>query len=658
MPRPVEMSFQIMTESVSTGAPREGSPGRCATGGGRSGRWRRSIDAAALVGMVACLAACKGVVYEVGGSADTTASGGAPSSSSTGTSTSGSADGGKGGTSSTSGVTGGAGGTTETGCVLDAECPVGAICIQGQCIPGCSPGQPCAAGLSCCGGTCLDLATDMNNCGACGDVCPPPPHALSPGCVNGQCTFAGCEAGWADCDSNPSNGCEHNEVVDGACFCSPGEVQPCYLGTPGTEGVGPCHAGTRTCDASGTGWGACSGQVLPAAEQCDNGVDDDCDGQTDVATDLDGDGWTACEGDCNDLDPKVNPGAFEDTYGVDPSSGATVEGLGNGIDDDCNPATPDLGIVTCNDGESLSGVTALGLARAMDLCQTALAGVPKAQQTWGLLSAELLRADGTAPSAAQMAALQDVQTATLTAYGVVTPLRGTSMAGLSTGKMRAPSHADYVPPSPGTDLGWAGSPPASYLQAYNGELPTIGCPAGAGANDGVSLRLVVRTPTNAYGFSFRHQLLTTEYPASVCAAKNDFFLALETTGSPFAPLDRNVAYDSLGSFISVDTAYFPSCEPSGVFLCPLGVAGLTGTGMQASTDWLAANGPIQIGETITLDLTVFDVSDGTFDSVVLLDAFRWLPYKAGNPCGAHITTSSTDGLPPEAIGTKPHCGIQ
>ena len=660
----VKRSDRRAAISRVTGAP----VSRHAMGSGRSGRWTWGIDAAAVIGVAACLAACDGgVVYETSttGSTETTASGGAPASTSTGTGNSGGAEGGTGGTGGLTGgtVTGGTGGTTEPGCLLDSDCPGGSICIQGQCIPGCSPDQACAAGLSCCGGTCFDLATDVDNCGACGGVCILYPHSLSPTCLNGQCLFTGCEAGWDDCDADPSNGCEQNELADGTCLCSSGDVQPCYLGVPGTEGVGPCHAGTRTCDASGTGWSACAGQVLPAAEQCNNGVDDDCDGLVDVATDIDGDGFTACEGDCDDFNPNVNPGAFEDTYGVDPQSGATVEGIGNGIDDDCNPATPDVGIVTCDDGEILSNVTALGLARAMDLCQTALAGVPKAQQTWGLLSAELLRADGTTPSAAQMAALQDLQTATLAAYGVVTPLRGSTMAGLSTGKMRAPSHADHVPPAPGTDLGWADSPPASYLQAHNGELPLSAgcngvCPAGGLANDGVSLRLVVRTPTNAYGFSFRHQFLTAEYPASVCAGKDDFFLALETSGSAFVPLDRNVALDGLGVHVSVDNAFFQSCEPSGCFLCPLGVGGLGGTGMLASTDWLAANGPILIGETITLDLTVFDVSDGTGDSVVLLDGFRWLPYKDSHPCGAHITTSSTDGLPPEAIGTKPHCVIQ
>jgi hypothetical protein len=60
----------------------------------------------------------------------------------------------------------------------------------------------------------------------------------------------------------------------------PNAVEPCYSGPSGTEGIGICHAGTRTCDATGTAWGACTGEVTPSPEDCTTPADEDCDGQT------------------------------------------------------------------------------------------------------------------------------------------------------------------------------------------------------------------------------------------------------------------------------------------------------------------------------------------------------------------------------------------
>ena len=63
-------------------------------------------------------------------------------------------------------------------------------------------------------------------------------------------------------------------------ICAPGTTSSCYEGPGGTLGLGACRDGLRTCNADGTGFGACEGQVLPAAkEDCDTPVDDDCDGQ-------------------------------------------------------------------------------------------------------------------------------------------------------------------------------------------------------------------------------------------------------------------------------------------------------------------------------------------------------------------------------------------
>ena len=65
--------------------------------------------------------------------------------------------------------------------------------------------------------------------------------------------------------------------------------------------------------------------VNPDAEEVCNGIDDDCDASTDEVGDMDGDGWTLCDGDCDDFDEDVNPDAEEICDG--------------GIDNDCDENT-------------------------------------------------------------------------------------------------------------------------------------------------------------------------------------------------------------------------------------------------------------------------------------------------------------------------------
>jgi hypothetical protein len=57
--------------------------------------------------------------------------------------------------------------------------------------------------------------------------------------------------------------------------CSLEEVS-CYSGPPGTENVGNCVAGTRTCEPGGDGYGPCIGEVTPTEEDCDKKGDEDC----------------------------------------------------------------------------------------------------------------------------------------------------------------------------------------------------------------------------------------------------------------------------------------------------------------------------------------------------------------------------------------------
>lgn len=72
-------------------------------------------------------------------------------------------------------------------------------------------------------------------------------------------------------DAGPADG--GSEAV-----CTAEEQRACYTGPQGTEDVGLCRAGTETCNASGTGWGPCTGQVTPTTELCETDEDEDCDG--------------------------------------------------------------------------------------------------------------------------------------------------------------------------------------------------------------------------------------------------------------------------------------------------------------------------------------------------------------------------------------------
>jgi uncharacterized repeat protein (TIGR02543 family) len=186
---------------------------------------------------------------------------------------------------------------------------------------------------------------------------------------------------------------------------------------------------------------------------------------SDVDSDLDG--FAPIDGDCDDTNPLVNPGAFEI--------------LGNGIDDDCNPATSDtLPAAECALSEDFDGVTPLQFAAAIGLCQATTADPALPQKRWGLIRAEFLRADGSLPSPSRLAQMSDFQVAVLKDYGTgwMLPTAGATMAGISTGLMRDRDDPGFVEPNQGTEFGDVGDPPAAYLAAHGGSLPSLGSCGG------------------------------------------------------------------------------------------------------------------------------------------------------------------------------------
>jgi hypothetical protein len=163
-----------------------------------------------------------------------------------------------------------------------------------------------------------------------------------------------------DCDGARDEGC----VGSGDCDR---EGEACSTGQ-----LGECAAGRIVCE---DGAPVCRRVNDPTAERCDNGRDDDCDGDVDGrdsdcsggggsgrCADGDADGWAVCSGscelsagdrcgDCNDADGRVNPGEAERCNGRDDTCDGRI--------DEGNPG----GGLGCNTGSA--GLCAAGVQQCV-----------------------------------------------------------------------------------------------------------------------------------------------------------------------------------------------------------------------------------------------------------------------------------------------------
>ncbi|MCH9682075.1 MAG: choice-of-anchor L domain-containing protein [Deltaproteobacteria bacterium] len=138
---------------------------------------------------------------------------------------------------------------------------------------------------------------------------------------------------------------------------------------------------------------------------------------------------------------------------------------------------------------------------------------------------------------------------------------------------------------------------------------------GGAANDYTELRIVAEVPANNNSLSYDFAFFSTEYPWYYNTPFNDMYIGWLESES----WTGNISFDNQGNPISLNAGFLDFTDDGG------GLPEFAGTCMSrhAGTTWLNSTAPVSPGETITLVLAVFDLSDSALDSYVFLDNFGW-----------------------------------
>ncbi len=95
-----------------------------------------------------------------------------------------------------------------------------------------------------------DLQTDVNHCGGCGNRCSF--ANASAECTGGSCHIASCNSGWGNCDGNEANGCETQ--LNSLSNCA-----SCGTSCSRANATATCATGSCAIAMCSSGWGNCDG---------------------------------------------------------------------------------------------------------------------------------------------------------------------------------------------------------------------------------------------------------------------------------------------------------------------------------------------------------------------------------------------------------------
>ena len=317
--------------------------------------------------------------------------------------------------------------------------------------------------------------------------------------------------------------------------------------------------------------------------------------------------------------------------------------------------------------------TAIALAHALDIC---MPRVSANTMDAGILEATLTQSAKSSNALVDRRQINLVDAFTSESGNTrIIPRNGNTFIVLSTGEATDAAHnASTADAQYTTDQ----IMPYTYRMVHNRKIKTHdACPSASKINDAVRLHLKLRAPVDAASFSFDFRFFTHEYPYYLCTIYNDMFVAILTdeNGDPFIDTDHdgyltdedgNVSFDSDGNPISINSAFFTSCQPPAChtsnFLnakektgCPPSIDCQKQTCGQCHDDdsgsftdlyaftrtpfpggdytdsharggataWLTTTVPISGAQVFNLDFYIWDTTDQRFDSTVLIDNFRW-----------------------------------